>query len=205
MNSGNNLCNWLVSSAAWGTYNSITCSLAANDIVPLVCGSLEQNRGHGWLVLALPRSLLPPLMTSKTPTLQNISILTSHLSSQSVVRARHFVSGLFSVKSVDPHWKFSWSGGLKCRLKARVLRLPEIFLHNQVRICVLYFRSWRLMFYPGFKVPSGPEHVLFRSIRNHLTLLLKREHLKPDAGFNLSVDFYGFSVFFVRTDLCQWI
>lgn len=36
----------------------------------LCCGSLEQNRGHGWLVLALPRSLLPPLMTSKTPTLQ---------------------------------------------------------------------------------------------------------------------------------------
>lgn len=101
------------------------------------------------------------------------------------MRARHFVSGLFSVKSVDPHWKFSWSRGLKCRLKARVLRLPETFLHNQVRICVLYFRSWRLMFYPGFKVPSWPEHVLFRSIRNHLTLILKREHLKPDAGFNL--------------------
>lgn len=49
-------------------------------------------------------------------------------------------------------------------------------------------------------MPSGPEHVLFRSIRNHLTLLLKRERLKPDAGFNLSVDFYGFGVFFVRTD-----
>lgn len=47
MNSGNNLGNWLVSSPARGTYNSITCSLAAIDIVPLVCGSLGQNRGHG--------------------------------------------------------------------------------------------------------------------------------------------------------------
>lgn len=70
MNSGNNLGNWLVSSPARGTYNSITCSLTANDIVPPICGSLEQNRVHGWLLLVLPRGFLPPLMTSKTSTLQ---------------------------------------------------------------------------------------------------------------------------------------
>lgn len=81
MNSGNNLGNWLVSSAAPGAYNSITCSLTANDIVPPICGWLEQNCVHGWLVSALPRGFLPPLMTSKTSTRQNISILTSHLAS----------------------------------------------------------------------------------------------------------------------------
>lgn len=42
-----------------------------------VCGSLEQNHGHGWPVSALPGSFLPPLMTSKTTRLQKISILTS--------------------------------------------------------------------------------------------------------------------------------
>lgn len=31
-----------------------------------VCGSLEQDRGHGRLVSALPGSFLPPLMTSTT-------------------------------------------------------------------------------------------------------------------------------------------
>lgn len=46
-----------------------------------VCGSLEQNRGHGRLVSALPGSFLPPLMTSKTTRLQKISILTSCSSS----------------------------------------------------------------------------------------------------------------------------
>lgn len=46
-----------------------------------VCGSLEQNRGHGRLGSALPGSFLPPLMTSKTARLQKISILTSCSSS----------------------------------------------------------------------------------------------------------------------------
>lgn len=68
----------LTSCPAGDTYNSITCSLATNDFVPLVCGSLEQNWRHGWPVSALPRSLLPPLMTPETSVQQNVSILTSH-------------------------------------------------------------------------------------------------------------------------------
>lgn len=84
--SGNNSCTrFFFSCPAGGTYNSITCSFTANDFVPLVCGSLEQNRRHGWPACALPRSLLPPPMTSQTSTLQNVSILTSHLSTHIVV------------------------------------------------------------------------------------------------------------------------
>lgn len=52
-----------------------------------MCGSLEQNHGHGRLVSALPGSFLPPLMTSKTARLQKISILTS---SSSSLKARCF-------------------------------------------------------------------------------------------------------------------
>lgn len=52
-----------------------------------VCGSVEQNRGHGRLVSALPGSFLPPLMTSKTAAPQKISILTSCSSS---IKARCF-------------------------------------------------------------------------------------------------------------------
>lgn len=84
-NSGNNSCTRFFSCPAGGTYNSITCSLTANDFVPLVCGSLEQNRRHGWPASALPRSLLPPLMTSQTSMLQNVSILTSCPSTHIVV------------------------------------------------------------------------------------------------------------------------
>lgn len=83
MNSGNNFQgNWVVSSPARGTYNSITRSLTANDIVPPMCGALEQNRVHGWPVAALPRGVLPPPMTFKTSALHNISILTSRSASR---------------------------------------------------------------------------------------------------------------------------
>lgn len=87
MNSGNNLGNWLVSSAARGTYNSITCSLTANCIVPPICGSLGQNRVHGWLVLGLPPGFLPPPMTFKTSAPPNISNLpTTCLASHWLVK-----------------------------------------------------------------------------------------------------------------------
>lgn len=128
MNSGNNLGNWLVSSPARGTYNSITCSLTANDIVPPICGSLEQNCVHGWLVSALPRGFLPPLMTFKTSALQNISILTSGSASRSLVTGEiaPLVSGRFletSVKCVDTD----------------LLRLPKTFFHQSGAVS---FRFW---------------------------------------------------------------
>lgn len=74
---------WLVSSPARGTYNSITRSLTANDIVPPIRGSLDQNGVHGRPVSAALRGGGVGWGGSTTSNdlqnLQNISILTKSL------------------------------------------------------------------------------------------------------------------------------
>ena len=156
MNSGNNLGKWLVSSPARGTYNSITCSLTANYIVPPICGPLEQNHEHGWL--ALPRGFLPPLMTFKTSILQKYF----HLNKPLGLTLACQMNLEASVRCVDSDlcWKFPKCPVgcvLKCSLKSRLPRLKVS--SREVGSCILAVCSWRLMVYPNFKVPSKPEHM----------------------------------------------
>lgn len=139
-----------------------------------VCGSVEQNRGHGRLVSALPGSFLPPLMTSKTAALQKISILTSCSSS---IKARCF---RFRTRRKGPAVKL-YVPLCKCLYTIRK---------------ALSFRSWRLMVHPRFKAANEPERATSRSIRTH-----KRKHLKPDVGFRLD---FGFSVnYFLSSRRCH--